>query len=173
MAYVLIAHQELTSSQASIVFNSIPQTFTDLVLVTSTDSNASSEQVTLISFNDSTTGFTSRRLLGTGSGVQSDSFTTGVFSGTQGVNTPSTLFESTTCYIPNYASNVAKSFSTDHVTEANATTAYQALISGLWNNTAPITKITLTVFGSASYLAGSSASLYGITSGSSGGVVVS
>jgi hypothetical protein len=45
--------------------------------------------------------------------------------------------------------------------------------AGLWNNTAPITSITLGSLNSASFVTNSSATLYGITKGSSGGVTVS
>lgn len=172
MTYQLIETKTLGTTEASLSFTSIPQDGTDLLILTSTRGNGSGEVATTISFNDSTTGFTSRRLLGSGSSAESATFTNGAFSGTQGTNTTN-IWESTACYIPNYAGSTAKSFSSDHVTEANATTAYQAIFAGLWNNTAAITKITITPTAGASFVAGSTFSLYKITKGSSGGVVVS
>jgi hypothetical protein len=168
----LIESKTLTSTQASIELTSIPQTFTDLVLLTSTRGNGASEVAVAISFNDSTTGFTSRRLLGSGSSAETATFTNGAFSGTQGTNTTD-IFESTTCYIPNYTGSTNKSFSSDHVTEANATTAFQAIFAGLWSNTAAITKITITPIGGASFVAGSLVSLYGVLKGSDGIVTTS
>lgn len=170
----LIETKTLTGTQASIEFTSIPQDGTDLVLLTTERTNNTGEIATLISFNDSTTGFTVRRILGGGSGsAESSAFTTGLFSGAQGTNTSSTIFASTTCYIPNYTASTIKGYSSDHVTEANGTTAYQVIFAGLWNSSAAITKITLTPTAGSSYVAGTTASLYKITKGSDGIVTTS
>ena len=168
----LIETKTLTGTQATLEFTNIPQTFTDLVLLTSTRTNNAGELATLIRFNDSSTGFTSRRLLGTGSSAETAAFTNGAFSGSQGTNTTN-IWESTTCYIPNYTGSTNKSFSTDHVTEANATTAYQAIFAGLWSNTAAITKITVLPTEGWSWVAGSTFSLYGVLKGSDGIVTTS
>lgn len=145
---------------ASISFLSIPQTYTDLVLVISARPTTGSDSM-LISFNGSTSSFTDRYLEGSGasvvSGTNSQSGRYLDYPLTTTVNT----FDNVNVYIPNYTSSNYKSFSVDSVTEANATTAYQTLIAGLWSNTAGITSISLS-FVSNNFAQYSTAHLYGI-----------
>lgn len=165
----LIQHQELASSQTSIVFNSIPQTFTDLYLVFSMRTDAGSTNAD-IGLNGSYSDFTVRSLFGSGSGVTSETTVRIV-----GAITNQTPFTNGAVYIPNYTSSVAKSISIDTVSENNATTAYQTIWAGLWNpasNTA-ITSLSLREDGGGNILQYSSATLYGITKGSDGIVSVS
>jgi hypothetical protein len=173
MTYTLIAHQELTSSQASITFSSIPQTFTDLLLVISPREAGSSFSATnlFLTLNGSTANFSARHLFGTGSGVvtnTADRVLATVNGGTSTANT----FGSVSVYFPNYRSNLAKSFSSDGVSENNSTEAYQRISAHLWNNTAAISSIALNM-GNDNFVSGSSATLYGITAGTTPGVVVS
>lgn len=169
----IIQHQELASTQASITFSSIPQTFTDLLVVTSLRSSRSAvaEQV-LISLNGSTSSFTVRTLYGNGSSVAS--FT----SARDTVNAPgatatANTFSNSSIYLPNYTSASNKSFSSDDVTENNGTESYQFIIAGLWSNTAAITSLALTPGAGGSFVQYSSATLYGIKSGSDGVTSVS
>jgi hypothetical protein len=173
MTYTLIAHQELTSSQASITFSSIPATFTDLVLVVSgrTDRASVTDDVKL-EFNGVNTNQSVRVLFGTGSSASSATDTL-IYGWTNGGNSSSNTFGSTQFYIPNYRSSAAKSVSIDAINEGNQTTQYQGLAAGLWSSTAAITAITLKPFTGPNFVSGTSATLYGITAGSSGGVVVS
>jgi hypothetical protein len=175
MTYTLIAHTELASAQTEITFmnvGDIPSTFTDLYLVVSARSTASPGTKNLrIKFNGSSANFSTRVLMGTGSGTSS--FTESNYLGEQTIpgNTADT-FASFSIYIPNYRSSANKSFSVDSVSENNGTTAYQTIIAGLWSQTAAITSIG--ILGQDPSLAQfTSATLYGITAGSSGGVVVS
>jgi hypothetical protein len=165
----IIQHQELASSQASIVFNSIPQTFTDLYLVFSMRTDASSTNAD-IGLNGSYSDFSVRSLFGDGSGRTSETTVRIV-----GAITNQTPFTNGAVYIPNYTSSVAKSISIDTVSENNATTAYQTIWAGLWNpssNTA-ITSISLREDGGGNILQYSSATLYGVLKGSDGTTVVS
>ena len=177
MTYTLIAHQELTSSQASITFSSIPQTFTDLFLVTSLRTSVSNVgDYAVAAFNGSTSSFTSRVLFGTGSSTGSSAWSGldgRIVAQAVGNTATSNTFSNSSLYIPNYAGGANKSFSVDAIRENNATAAEQVIVAGLWSNTAAITSITLTVYTGGNFLSGSSATLYGITAGSSGGVVVS
>ena len=173
MTYTLIAHTELSSSQTSITFSSIPATFTDLLLVFSGRNNQTSNTwgEVLIAPNNNTSNRSSRILFGTGSSAGSDSSSDIRFWVSNNSSTSST-FGSTNVYIPNYRSSAAKSFSIDSITENNGTSALAVIAAGLWNDTAAITSLVLSN-GSVELLSGTSATLYGITSGSSGGVVVS
>jgi hypothetical protein len=178
MTYTLIAHTELTSSQASITFSSIPATFTDLKLVFSLRGDASSAyNDSFVQFNGDTGGnYSFRRLYGTGSSAASDAASSGSNFGRVGSSVGSTSTASTFAngevYIPNYRSSAAKSFSSDGVTENNGAGAFQVIYADLYSGTSPITSLTLNGL-STNFISGSSATLYGITAGSSGRVVVS
>jgi hypothetical protein len=176
----LIAHQELASAAASITFSSIPQTFTDLYLVTSlrTTRNTGDFDGLFLRINGSSASEYSARLLyGTGSGGGASLSTTQAeliyhHYAVTNIQTANT-FANAAMYIPNYTSSSAKSISTDSVTEVNGTTNIMNISAGLWNNSSAITSISFGSNSSSDFMQYSSATLYGITAGSSGGVTVS
>ena len=149
--------------EASITFSSIAADWTDLKIVLSLRAEASGTNVGLIQFNGSSADFSMLLLQGDGSNDSSASYPNnyaGIFGGsTMTANT----FGNTSIYIPNYASSAAKSFSTDAVTENNATLAYQNIQAGLWNNAAAITSISLAFVSGGDWAEHSTASLYGIS----------
>lgn len=164
---------------ASIDFTSIPATFTDLVIVTSLRGSGTDAQDSYIQFNgDTGSNYSFRRLYGSGSGSgQSDSVsgaaTAGRVSRVPGTSYTSNTFSNDTIYIPNYKAATAKSISVDTVEENNATLSYQMIYATLWSGTTAINSIKLQVLGGSNFAQYSSASLYGVLAGSSGGVVVS
>jgi hypothetical protein len=170
-AWTVIAHTELPSAQAWIEFASIPQTYDDLVILW-TARNSSNEGQGRIKINNSTSNFTVRFLRGDGSSASSFSDTVGFPAHIVESGATASTFANIQLYIPNYRAATAKSISVDGVTETNATTTYLSISAMLWNVTDAITKIEL---GSAAnnLVQYSSATLYGITKGSSGGVSVS
>jgi hypothetical protein len=173
----VIQHQELASAQASITFSSIPQTFTDLVLVTSLRSNRgspSTEDSVKIEFNTITSGYSGRFLRGEGSGTNSSSFSDAFILLNQNAGgTTANTFSSASLYIPNYTSSSNKSLSVDIVQENNSSDSRLLIVSALWSNTAAITSLTLTPNVGTALVQFSSATLYGITKGSDGIVTVS
>jgi len=175
MTMQVIQHQELSSSQAGIDFTSIPQTYTDLLLVYSvrTDNTDVPYSNTRLLFNGSTSNFTSKRMFGGGSGSV-ESYTDSNLGGLVSSNgSTADTFGSTRLYITNYASSSNKSFSIDSVSENNGTSAYQEIIGGVWAQTSAITSITVDAESTRNFLPYSSATLYGITKGSDGIVTVS
>lgn len=153
---------------ASIAFTSIPQTFTDLQLVTSwRTNNASVADYVAVSFNSSTSSFSARGLYGTGSVTGSYSYTTSpdsrIIAQAVGNTATASVFSSGSLYLPNYTSNNFKSYSTDSTRENNTTANEMAIQAGLWSDTSAITSITLTSWAGATILQYSSASLYGIS----------
>lgn len=159
---------------ASIDFTSIPATFTDLVLVTSLRSARSAGfEEYRIYFNGANSNLSTRYLEGDGSSAASGTPVGGFIGIGNSSTSTSSTFSNHQVYIPNYAGSTTKSYSSDSVSEANATTAYSDIVAGLWNQTAAITSITLVNGTSSNWLQYSSASLYGILKGSSGGVTVS
>jgi hypothetical protein len=167
----LIESKTLGTAAAAIEFTSIPQTFTDLVILHSLRSQ-DAESNGNISFNGSTSDFTSRFLRGFISSVDSGTATRYMFSlGYSSLTADS--FSNGTIYIPNYTSAAFKSISSDSVMDTNnGQSTQRLLVAGLWSNTAAITSLSLSA-NTGNMIAGSTVSLYGITKGSSGGVVVS
>lgn len=148
---------------SSIDFTSIPSTYTDLLLKLSSRAATGGAVDVLIQFNtDSTSGnYSQRQLQGSGSGVGSGTGNQQSATSDGSTDTAST-FANSEIYITNYAGSTYKSFSTDTVTENNATTAYATLRAGLWSSTAAINAVKLTHNGGASFAQYTTATLYGI-----------
>jgi hypothetical protein len=151
---------------ANIAFNSIPSTYTDLVLLTSARSTTTSGtwDGVYVSFNGTsiTTNHTARRLYGFSNLALSDSSLpyAGIIP-TSGATT--STFGNMSMYIPNYAGSNNKSVSVDAVTEDNSSTgAIAFLTAGLWSNTAAITSITIQTESGTNFVQHSTATLYGI-----------
>jgi hypothetical protein len=161
--YELIEHRRLDANAASITFSSIPQNYSDLVIMVSTrinEVNATGEAI-YITINGSTANFTNRYLQGDGQQPASSTLTRYVATQPALLSTANT-FGNGCIYIPNYAGNTAKAISSDSVSENNGTTAFQALNANLWNVTDPITSVTLVAGTGDAFVANSSATLYGI-----------
>lgn len=161
---------------ASIDFTSIPSTYTDLMLVVSARSSRALPSDNLfVKFNNNTSNLSGRILIGSGSGsATSDSSGSVAYNAVGEANTmTSNTFGNMSVYIPNYAGATPKAMNTDSVTENNATESYATISASLWNNTSAITQVTLYWNTGPNFVEHSSATLYGVKSGSSGGVTVS
>jgi hypothetical protein len=152
--YVLLEKITVGAAGASsVTFSSIPQTgYTDLVLKISSRCTASTtDQLVNLTFNGSTSGYSTRELLGNGSGgVASLSWSSAaqiyLFQHT-GATATSNTFGTIEAYIPNYTSSNYKSVSCDGAAENNASAndnRVDSLSASLWANTAAITSIALT-----------------------------
>lgn len=163
-AYNLISTTTVGSGGAAgIEFTSIPQTYTDLLIVASLRGSAAvAFQTNRLKVNGSTSNLSTRLVFGTGAGASSASVTYLHAGNTGGTSTTASVFSSHNIYIPNYTGSNNKSVSSDAVLENNSTTDYVlALGAGLWSQTAAITSVELYPE-SGSYVQYSSASLYGI-----------
>jgi len=164
--YTLIGSATVTSSTAAtLTINSIPATYTDLILKTSARTDASSQNIK-VTFNGSNSGYSERWIYGGGkSGTGSGTATTNgylyIYYTTQSSDTAST-FGNSELYIPNYAGSNYKSVSLDAVEESNSNVVYMALGAGLWANTSAITSITLTPLG-GNFVQNSTTYLYGVS----------
>ena len=158
--FVKIATVIVGSGGASTMdFTSIPSTYTDLNLVLSL--RPTSQDSVYLSFNGSTSSFTSRFLEGSGASASSGTATRYVAFP---LTTTSNTFSSSSIYIPNYAGATNKSYSIDSVSEANATTAYADLVAGLWSSTSAINQISISLAtGGVTFVQYSTATLYGIS----------
>jgi hypothetical protein len=146
--YVLLEKIVVGAAGAtSVTFNSIPQTgYTDLVIKVSGRSARAGQQADnlFITFNATTTGYTTRNIMGNGSTASSASYSIRyAANAVDAAGSTASTFSSHEIYIPNYASANNKSYSVDSVSENNATAAQSDLFAGLWSNTAAITSIAL------------------------------
>ena len=165
--YVLLERIELNASAASVTFSNIPQSgYTDLKIVSSCRSDAgTSANDGHMTFNGSTTGYSSRLLYGLGSGTPASASNSGTYmywiNASDANGLTANTFASSEIYIPNYLSSSAKSVSFDGVTENNGTYGAQLMTAGLWSGTAAISSISFTQdYGN--YIAGTTFSLYGL-----------
>lgn len=168
MSMTKIAEVNLGTAAASIDFTSIPQTYTDLyILVSNRNSNAANDNSWLVAqFNgDTGSNYQTKRLYGSGSGTGSSDLSTTFVrcSWSPGNGRTANTFANNSIYIPNYAGSTAKSVSADGVEENNASTAFQSIEAGRWSGTAAITSIKLFCNDGYNFVAGSTATLYGIS----------
>lgn len=176
MGFRLISTVTSPGGTGVIDFSNIPQSFTDLRLVLSGRNSASGAEtyMTINGSGGNGSATNVRYLRGVGNNVstygltgQGAIFQTNFQSSSDTANT----FGSLEMYIPNYSNSTTnKIFSIESVHENNATSAFQILIAALVNLTAPVTSIQL-ITGTGNFVAGSSASIYGITRGSGGATV--
>lgn len=179
MTMTLISTVTLSSTTGSINFTSFPQIYTDLYLSFSGRTDQTGITATRLRAyinGDNGTNYRCRWLEGTGSSVVSYNETTNINFVAGLVPTASATsntFGSTTLTIPNYTSSNQKTILTDSVSEHNASTmnyAGQDINTALWIGTAAITSITFAPEG-GSFVAGTTASIYGITKDSGGATV--
>jgi hypothetical protein len=165
-AWTLIQKVEVTGSNSSeIVLNSIPNTYNDLVVISSLKcTRATTTTQTTIRFNNSSSAqYYWRALSGGASGNMSifyrlaqDSF------GSMGYATGTSRdhFGITTTYISDYANGRT----TNWISQAADSGLDSALTAGFWNNTSNISSIVIGEYnGSSAYIPGSAVWLYGIT----------
>jgi hypothetical protein len=166
--FTLIASSTVGSGgAANITFSAIPSTYTDLCLVLSLRGAASADWAdNLIKFNSTTANYTNKYVYGNGAsalpGSNAYAGSGGYIGGAPASTNTANTFNNTIVYIPNYAGSTNKSYSVDAVAEANATTAYQHILAGLWSDTSVISSIVLVTDNGANYAQYSSAYLYGI-----------
>lgn len=173
MTMKVIQHIKLGSAQSSITFTSIPQTFTDLMLVISAR-NSSLQEHLVISLNGSTASFNGRYLNGQGNATPGS----GVYARYLGNQTRAAFtantFGNAQVYIPNYASSTGfKSLSSETVASSNDNTPYQVIATNVWSSNDPITSLSIVSETGSNFAQFSSATLYGITRGTLAGVTVS
>lgn len=166
LTYVNIASTTLGSTSSSaVVFNSIPNTYTDLLLKMSIRGTTNFTYSDLIvRFNsDSSTIYSNTNIYADGATVFSDrsaglSFLPASY---QGTGTTSSTFSSVEFYIPNYTSTVSKPVSVSRVTENNSTSSnFLGSTAGLYRNSSAISSIS--IGGGVNLAANSSFFLYGI-----------
>lgn len=162
--FELINTYTLGSTSTGVDFNSIPNTYTDLMLKVSarTSRGAATDDI-LVYFNSDTNdaNYYFRGLYAfTGGSPQGLSGAAAYGGPAVGNTATSNVYASTEVYIPNYLSSAYKAISSDGVNENNGDTVLVCYAT-IWNNTAAITKITVKG-NNGNLLTNSTLSLYGI-----------
>ena len=160
---------------ATVTFSSIPQIYTDLVLLLSARNTSSGAENAIAQLNATTTGYSNRFLQGNGS-VTSSASTIGATNGlniglVNGTSATANTFSNLLITIPNYAITVTKTCSSDAVTENNASSAFQVVSSGSSSVTAAVTSLDVKLAFGSTYAENTIAYLYGILKGSGGATV--
>lgn len=150
----------------SIVFSSIPQTYTDLCIKYSLRNAQSAARMNInLQYNSISTGYTSVYLSGANGGSGSASNATGSgysYIGEIGAATnASNTFSIGEIYLPNYTSSLTKGSLVENLM-AGSSDVFGSTISAFNNTSAAITQITI-VPGTANIVQYSTATLYGIT----------
>ena len=153
--YTPIATSTLGSAASSVTFSSISG-YTDLVLITSCNVTASSQEVQLRYNGDAGNNYSTTNLLGTGSGVGSNrqSNTSNAWIGLANTTNRGVIVTQ----IQNYSNTTT--YKTAISRSSVADYEVDAMVS-LWRNTAAITSIEVKLSGST-FVSGSTFTLYGI-----------
>lgn len=157
------------TAPTTIEFNTIPITYTDLLVKISSRNNKGQVSGSIgIYFNGSSTGYTTRSIVGNGSTATSGNdtgFTDAYIGESNADGATANTFSNQEIYIPNYQSSNNKSFSIDSVAENNATQGYTQMLSGVWSNTAAITSVRIRSFNTSGFTFNqyTTATLYGIS----------
>jgi hypothetical protein len=149
-----------------ITFNNIPQTFTDLMVYSSTRNTTSGIQSLYLRLNNDGTALYSDTIVTGNNGGSGSGGDTGGSAGIIGV-VPDTTYTSNTfsndfTYLPNYTSSNFKQYIADGTAENNSSTAYYLrLVAGLYRSTNAITSLTV-LPGGGNFAQYSTFSLYGV-----------
>ena len=164
--YTPIASVTLSSAQSSVTFSGIPQTYTDLVLVASCQTNAAGTDKDLyLRFNgDSANNYSRTRLVGNGSTATSarQSDVSQIVCGAMPGTSYTSEFAANVIQIQNYTNTTTNK--TTLVRNSFSQIAVQAIV-GLYRSTSAITSVTL-IPESGSFVSGSTFNLYGIANAS-------
>jgi hypothetical protein len=174
--YTSIASQTLASGASSVTFSSIPQGYTDLVIVVNAIGASGGVNVINLTYNGDTTSglYSTTRISANTGGYDNDRTSNGnvIYTGL----ISSTVRNSDIYQIQNYSNSTT--YKTGLFRSGAADNQMRATV-GLWRNTNAITSLTLTHNGAVNFNSGSTFSIYGIQVGNAaqkaqgGNIVVS
>lgn len=169
-ALSLIDTQTLSVAASSVTFSSIPQGYTDLVLVANARSSASTTNDAIkMQFNgDTGANYYGARLQNNSTSsviTNYDVGTSNIYPGWMtGATSPANISATTEVSIPGYSGTTFAKTAlghTDLMQAASSSNMNVGLWGSWWNSTAAITSISLTPNTGANFVAGSTFSLYG------------
>jgi hypothetical protein len=159
--YTLIASTTLASATGTVTFSSVPQTYTDLIIVSSRQ-QASAARLYLRFNNDGTSLYSDTWLSGEGATVYSGRDTSASAISLGGIwnGTTTTTWATNITHIMDYANTTT--FKSTYARDSNdkSGTGTAEIIIGLYRSTSAIT--TVNVVGGSNFSIGSTFKLYGI-----------
>lgn len=161
--YEPIASQTLGSAAATITFSSIPQNYTDLILVGNPIVSASLDYKWFVNGDSSSGLYSQTRLLGNGSSASSARTTGANYLYLDATAPASGSSQNFIMNFQNYANGAV--FKTVLVRYNDSATETAARVN-LWRNTNPITSITIST-DSSTFAIGSTFTIYGVSAGNS------
>lgn len=161
--YEAIATSTTSGSATSVVFSSIPGSYTDIIAVISGQVNSSSENITLRFNSDTGTNYSITVLSGNGSTTTSVRNSSQPYASvsynTGGATTSDRNY---IVQIQNYSNATTNKTFLSRSNAATGSFPGTEAIVGLWRSTAAITTITFGCTGSTNFINGTVISLYGI-----------
>jgi len=163
--FTLIASSSNFEDTTALTFSSIPQTYTDLMVILSVRGKGYNGSDMSLRFNGSSANYVSRYFWKDGNSSSATSEiggTTSAFVGIiPGLQAGSNAYGMMSIYIPNYASgSLYKSLGIETISERNGNDQWLFIGSSLWNDNSPITSLTVTC--TQQYIGANTAHLYGI-----------
>lgn len=159
--YEPIVTTTLSSAATSISFTSIPNSYTDLVLVWRGSYSGGQGEIRLRFNNDSATNYSLTSLNGDGSSAASAG-SNNIAQGNIGWYTElGTNQAMSIAHIFNYAGSTFKTFLAEFSNDKNGSGSAERLVN-LYRSTSAVDRIDIIAFGVASFTSGTTATLYGI-----------
>jgi hypothetical protein len=162
--FTLIEAKTITTPSASIVFSTIPSTYTDLKILYSGKSTSTAAQGTFIQFNGVSSSLSSKYIIGDGGSPSTGNLGYLYAGSTWGTNGSTDVFNFSEIYIPNAFSTQQKSYMVMNSAEKQDPASYMNVIVGKADTvTSAITSVTVDC-GGGNWIANSTFYLYGIKS---------
>ena len=157
--YEPISTQTLGTATATVTFSSIPQTYTDLVLVSTNATSPSGYLFSVRVNGDTASNYSATRLHGNGTAASSAREANYTFGFAGSVYSSTDPSGNAIVNFMNYSNTTTyKTF----LMRTNVANANTSLSASLWRNTAAITSISLGVEFTQNFVVGSTFTLYGI-----------
>jgi hypothetical protein len=165
--YTQIASTTVGTASATVVFSSIPATYTDLVLIMQPAANVDDENVGIRFNGDTGSNYSYTRM---GANNTAGSTSSNRVSSFTRINTTEATGTSTvlgnlviTAHIMNYANTTTYKTALARSGQQGGTYNGVEAFVGLWRNTAAIDSVTVMQGGTRTFSTGSTFNLYGIT----------
>jgi hypothetical protein len=157
--YDAIESITLTTGSSNVIFSSIPQTYTDLVIVSANAIAPGGYAYTIRVNSDTGNNYSTTRLIGNGTSAASDRGANQPWIYAGSVKSSTDPIGSLIINLMNYSNTTTYKTILMRTNNDNANVAMSV---GLWRNTAAITSVSIGAEFSQNFVVGSTFSLYGI-----------
>jgi hypothetical protein len=158
VTYEAIATYTANGSQSTITFSSIPQTYTDLVLINNGASSSGGANIYALYNGDTGSNYSRTELAGTGSAASSGRNSNESLGWLGGTSLFTSFDYNSVVNIMNYSNSTT--YKTILI-RANRTSEQTTAVVSLWRSTSAITSMSVTLNG-VNFASGSTFTLYGI-----------